>query len=57
MFNGYSVDAMGLEKAAAVFYRVQNVLIPSSKALPFAEKVLKASYIDYTDWATCWCRR
>ena len=49
VFNGYSVDAMGLEKAAAVFYRVQNVLIPSSKALPFAEKVLKASYIDYTD--------
>ncbi len=47
-FNGYSIQGIGIDKAAEVFYRVQDVLIPSAKG-SFAEKVLKAAYVDYAD--------
>ncbi|HQM47779.1 MAG TPA: M4 family metallopeptidase [Candidatus Hydrogenedentes bacterium] len=48
-FNGYSVQGMGIDKAADIFYRVQSVLIPGS-GYSFAEKALKAIYIDYPDY-------
>lgn len=48
-FNGYSVEGIGIAKAADVFYRAQAVLMPGAGE-PVIDQGLEANYIDYQDF-------